>query len=66
MMSRRTLEGALKWALRDLRLEDEMSVGEMSITDPSKNWMYRNYSLALTLAIVIDCTDGGQGVDLTD
>lgn len=55
MMSRRTLEGALKWALRDLRLEDETSVHiavNFLIEYNSQN--NRRYLLALTLAIVID------------
>ena len=31
MMLRRMLEGALKWALRDLRLEEDMSAGDLLI-----------------------------------
>jgi hypothetical protein len=36
MMLRRMLEGALKWALRDLRLEDEMAAGGLLISGFSK------------------------------
>jgi hypothetical protein len=31
MMLRRMLEGAPKWALRDLRLDEEMSAGDLLI-----------------------------------
>ncbi len=63
-MLRRMLEGALKWALRDLRLEEEMSAGDLLILEFLENQLRRYcYSLALTLAIVIDRADGGQGVE---
>ena len=63
MMLRRMLEGALKWALRDLRLEDEMAAGGLLILGFPKIGQSDCYSLLLTLAIVIDRADGGQGVE---
>jgi hypothetical protein len=41
MISRRTLEGALKWALRDLRLDDETAMETRSLDQniiKSKFW----------------------------
>ena len=64
MMLRRMLEGALKCALRDLLREEETSVGEkVSSHFFEAISEIPIYSLALTLAIVIDRADGGQGVD---
>lgn len=64
MMLRRMLEGAPKWALRDLRLDEEMSAGDLLVLGNLKSRLKECwYSLALTLAIVIDRADGGQGVD---
>jgi hypothetical protein len=64
MMLRRMLEGAEKWALRDLRLDEETSASNSLIPEDLQDRLNDCcYSLALTLAIVIDRADGGQGVD---
>lgn len=52
MMLRRMLEGALKWALRDLRLEDEMAAGDLLILGFLKN---RLKLLLLTVANLGHC-----------
>ena len=63
MMLRRMLEGALKCALRDLLLDDETS-DCLLITKLTKYQVREfKYLLALTLTIVTDGADRGQGVD---